>query len=300
MKAPIHIFPAHVINEQQWDACVAKHSNGLIYAQYDYLDHMCDHWSGLVVGDYEAIMPLPWRRKYGFRYYYIPPFIQQLGFIGSSSLLNQLQENLIRKIRSYARYGDLHLNFSNHALASELHCKNRTNLVIDLNRSYTEIYSDYQPDLKNLLDKASNSLQFHYSKENKLTDIIRHYQQQYSQRMPHLSLEDFARLSELCQFYTEKGQCVLRSVKSNDGVILSDTLLLKDNRRIYHLLNTTFQEGRQLHSNHWLLDQLLKEYSNQQLLFDFEGSDLPGVKSFYKKFGGHVQPYFHYRRNIWH
>ena len=69
---------------------------------------------------------------------------------------------------------------------------------------------------------------------------------------------------------------------------------------MYHLLNTTFPEGRETHSNPWLLDQIFREYSNRNLLFDFEGSDLPGVKTFYKKFGGHVQPYFHYRRNIWH
>lgn len=299
MRQTLHIFAAHVINQQQWDACVSKHSNGLIYAQYDYLDRICDHWSGLVIGDYEAVIPLPWRRKYGFRYYYIPPFIQQLGFIGDTSLLKSIQEELIRKIRSYAWYGDLHFNYSNHLLASELHCKNRTNYIIDLNRNYGEIYKDYQPDLKHILDKTSGTT-LQYSKENVLTDTIRHYQQQYAERMPHLSLEDFARLNELCKFYMDRDQCILRSARSEEGLILSDTLLLKDNKRLYHLLNTTFPDGRKVNSNHWLLDQLLKEFSGQDLLFDFEGSDLPGVKTFYKKFGGHVQPYFHYRRNIWH
>lgn len=298
MKYSIHIFPAHVINQQKWDACISKHPNGLIYAQYDYLDHMCDHWSGLVVGDYEAIMPLPWRRKYGFRYYYIPPFIQQLGFIGDTSLLRSLQEELIQKIRGYAWYGDLHLNFSNHVLASELHCKNRTNFIIDLNRSYFEIYKDYHPDLKNLIYKIPQE-HFQYSSDHDFKQVIDRYQQQYGQRMPHLSAHDFIRLGELCKFYNERKQCIIRSTQSVDGQVLSETLLLRDQRRIYHLLNTTFPKGRDLHSNHWLMDQILREYANHDLIFDFEGSDLPGVKSFYKKFGGHVQPYFHYRRNIW-
>lgn len=298
MKYSIHIFPAHVINQQKWDACISKHPNGLIYAQYDYLDHMCDHWSGLVVGDYEAIMPLPWRRKYGFRYYYIPPFIQQLGFIGDTSLLRSLQEELIQKIRSYAWYGDLHLNFSNHVLASELHCKNRTNFIIDLNRSYFEIYKDYHPDLKHLIYKIPQE-HFQYSSDHDFKQVIDRYQQQYGQRMPHLSAYDFIRLGELCKFYNERKQCIIRSTQSVDGQVLSETLLLRDQRRIYHLLNTTFPKGRDLHSNHWLMDQILREYANHDLIFDFEGSDLPGVKSFYKKFGGHVQPYFHYRRNIW-
>jgi hypothetical protein len=299
VKYSIHIFSAHVINEQAWDACISKHANGLIYAQYDYLDRICDHWSGLVIGDYEAIIPLPWRKKYGFRYYYIPPFIQQLGFIGDTSLLKLLHEELIQKIRSYAWYGDLHFNFSNHLLASELHCKNRTNFIIDLNKDYLDIYKDYHPDLKQVLLKIPEG-GFQYSKQQSIPDTIRNYQQQYASRMPHLSIEDFERLYELCRFYASRGDCIIRSALKPDGTILSDTLLLKDQRRMYHLLNTTFPEGRETHSNPWLLDQVFREYSNRNLLFDFEGSDLPGVNTFYKKFGGHVQPYFHYRRNIWH
>lgn len=298
MKVKINIYPAYVIDQQKWDDCINNNPNGLIYAQYDYLDRICDHWSGLVVGDFQAIMPLPWRKKYGLRYYYIPPFIQQLGFIGDTSLLPLIHEELIRKIRGYAWYGDLHLNFSNHLLASELHCKNRTNLVIDLNRTYTDIQKDYSPDLKQILHKIDQG-SLVYETGNTVANTIKHYQQQYAERMPHLSADDFARLRDLCRYYADRGNCLIRAVTKKDGTLLSDTLLLKDNKRIYHLLNTTFTEGRELHSNHWLLDQILHEFSGKNLLFDFEGSDLPGVKTFYKKFGGHVQPYFHYRRNVW-
>ncbi len=50
-------------------------------------------------------------------------------------------------------------------------------------------------------------------------------------------------------------------------------------------------------ANHTLLNEVLKEFSERDLLFDFEGSDLPGVKEFYEYFGPVNQPYFHYHFN---
>ena len=42
---------------------------------------------------------------------------------------------------------------------------------------------------------------------------------------------------------------------------------------------------------------MIKEFAGKPLLFDFEGSDIQGVKSFYEKFGAVNQPYFHYHHN---
>lgn len=296
MKKKITILPSFEIEQTKWDDCVLRHSNGLVYAQYDYLDCICDHWSGLIIGDFEAVIALPWRTKYGFKYYYTPPFIQQLGFIGDTNYLSDI-EYLIRKIRSFAWYGDLHFNFSNHLLASALKCKNKTNFVIDLSIGYTSIHQSYSNDVKQTILKQTSE-ELIYDQTDSFTVAIKYYQEQYADRMPHLSNEDFERLNILCKHFCNRNACIVRSIKDQSGNTLSNTLLLKDTRRIYHLLNTTFQEGRAKHSNHRLLDQVIQEFSGSQLLFDFEGSDLPGVKSFYKKFGCHIQPYFHYRRNF--
>ena len=49
------------IDDAKWDACIH-----LIYGKSYYLDHMTDgQWDALIMGDYEIIMPLTWRRKMG-------------------------------------------------------------------------------------------------------------------------------------------------------------------------------------------------------------------------------------------
>lgn len=294
MKKEILILPAHIIEQDKWDQCIAKHANGLIYSRYDYLSNICDNWHGIVIGDYEAVMPLPWRKKYGLRYFYTPPFIQQLGLTGNTEKIDL--ELLTREIRQFAWYGDLMLNFSNSGLAEAVKAKQKINFIITLKNGYDKIHEAYSHDLKQTLQKKHPGLI--YTSENDFLAAITAYQQNYASRMPHIHTDCFSRFTLLCRQLSQEGNCLVRSVRNEKGDILSNVLLLKDNKRIYHLINTTITEGRQMHSNHLLLDQLLRELSGRDLLFDFEGSELEGVRTFYKKFGGYSQPYFHYTRNI--
>ena len=60
------------INKEKWDRCIRQADNGLIYSFSWYLDHMTANWDGLVLGDYEAVMALTWKEKFGIRYLYQP------------------------------------------------------------------------------------------------------------------------------------------------------------------------------------------------------------------------------------
>jgi hypothetical protein len=66
---------------EKWDRCINESSNALIYGTTTYLDHLADHWPGIVLNDYEMVMPVAWRKKLGIRYCYHVPFIQQFGYI---------------------------------------------------------------------------------------------------------------------------------------------------------------------------------------------------------------------------
>ena len=51
-------------------------------------------------------------------------------------------------------------------------------------------------------------------------------------------------------------------------------------------------------AGHFLLDNIIKEFSQTGLVLDFEGSDIPGIEHFYKSFGAINQPYnkIHFNR----
>ena len=42
---------------------------------------------------------------------------------------------------------------------------------------------------------------------------------------------------------------------------------------------------------------MIKEFSGSDIIFDFEGSDIEGIKFFYEKFNAVNEPYFFYHYN---
>ena len=80
----IQYLQHHEINKTKWDESISNASNGLIYGYSYYLDNMSNRWDALVMGEYEAVMPLTWNKKYGIAYLYQPFFTACLGVFGNN------------------------------------------------------------------------------------------------------------------------------------------------------------------------------------------------------------------------
>lgn len=293
MKPVIRLIPAAQIDADKWDCCVQQHSNGLLYSTTTYLHAICPNWEGLVVNDYEAILALPTRKKWGIRYVYTPPFIQQLGIIGPTD--PGTTADLLKTIPQWVSYADMHLNFSNGSLPLHIPVTPRTNLVIPLHRPLAQIRANYSNDLKENIRKAAG-LSLSYAPA-RLEDAIDLFQNQYAARIKHIHPTDFTAFYGLCRQLQANGQCLVRAVTDAGGELLAIALFLRDERRIYNLMNTTLPAGRKKEANHFLLDHLISEFAEHPLLLDLEGSELPGVKRFYASFGAENQPYYHYQYN---
>jgi hypothetical protein len=275
------------IDTHKWDNCITAAPNGLIYAYSWYLDALCDHWDALVLGDYDIMMPLPWRSKWGIRYVYTPFFVQQLGVIGSVS--SETEALFVEAMHRSFRYGVYHFNFNNGTGN-----KVRTNFVLPLHKLYGKLTIAYTSNLRRNLQKAQNHSLI-YSDDPNYPDAIKLYQQLYAAQMKGPKENDFDKVGAFCS--RQPQHWTVRMVRNTKGMVLSSALLLCAKERMYLLMPATTPEGRKLSAGHFLIDQLIREFAGKDLILDFEGSDLPGVHGFYKNFGGQNQPYFLYRWN---
>src|SRR6201996_2749611 len=108
----IRYLPHDDIDVARWDHCIENAANSLIYGFHFYLDHMAaGQWDALVLGDYEAVMPLTWRSKYGIRYLYQPPYTQQAGIFAIQPLAPHLIEAFLQAARDRFRFAELFLNY---------------------------------------------------------------------------------------------------------------------------------------------------------------------------------------------
>lgn len=249
---------------------------------------MATHWFALVLNDYEAVMPICYRKKFCIPYSYTPAFMQQLGWVGG-----QVEtKKIIGEIRKSVWLGDVMLQYNNHWFQASKELKN--NFILDLNRPYAEIVSGYRQDLLGNLKKAVKE-NFTYTSSDDVDEAIDLYNRFYGSRMQGVTQNDFDNFKMLCKSFQQTNDCLIRTVANKKGDLQAIAVLLRDDHRIYNLANSTTPQGRKLEANPFLMDSIIREFAGNPLLLDFEGSDLPGVKVFYEKFGAVNQPYFHWR-----
>ena len=276
------------IDKIKWDRCIKNAPNQLIYAWSFYLDIMSPGWDALVMNDYEIVMPLTFRKKWGIRYLYQPPFTQQSGISGKG-IDASIVTLFLNKAAELFPFIEINLNYSNDYNAGTKNC----NLVLSLNKPFEEIKSSFRKDL---ITKAKNA-QLIYGKGDNISGAIDLYKLYYSNRISHVTKDHYERLRQLCNHLKNAGQLLIREVKSPSGEVLAISILYKDDNRIYYILSATLPGGRMFDANAFLLHEVIREFSGQDLLFDFEGSNIPGIQFFFKKFGAIDQPYYSVKIN---
>jgi hypothetical protein len=282
----IHYLQNHEIDRERWDACIDNAANGLIYAYSFYLDAMCDHWDAIIIDDYKLVMPLSWRQKWGIKYLYIQPFVQQLGLFGNASF-NRYNE-LFELISRYFVYGDICFNYKN-KLTAPFTSYEKTNFILPLDQPYEVIAASFSKDLiRNI--KTANKIPYTISNTATARRAIDLFYHHYSTRLPY-NVQQFSKLLNLSKQLQERNMLFIRSIETDQQETLAIGLFLNDNKRIYNILNTTTTNGRNKRVNHLLLAEVIKEFAGKNLLFDFEGSDITGVKQFYLQFNPQNQPY---------
>ena len=107
------LLPYEQINKQKWDECILRSPNGLIYGCSTYLDAISPNWKGIVLNDYEAVMPLTWRKKWNITYLYQPAFFQQGGIVSNTGVSSQLVNGFLQLASEHFRYAAFTLNYAN-------------------------------------------------------------------------------------------------------------------------------------------------------------------------------------------
>lgn len=291
-KPHIQLLKHEHIDKQKWDAGIDASVNGLIYASSVYLDHMSAGWDALVYGDYEAVMPITWRSKMGIRYMCQPAFSQQLGLFYRDESHADLLPDFLKKIALEFKLVEIFLNHKNATMEG---LQPATNLVLPLHAPYETIQQEYKTDLhKNLKRTEKFKLQYQISQDATLA--VKTYQEYYQQRMGARP-EDYIHFLKCIQALMQQHKAFVRSVTLASGELLAIGVFAIDSKRIYNLASTTLPNGRMMEANHFLFDELIKEYSGSGLILDFEGSDQAGIARFYQKFGSVLETYYFWKLN---
>jgi len=272
------------INKTKWDDSIKQSFNGNIYAYSWYLDLAHEDWDALVEDDYQRVMPLTLKTKYGITYYFQPFFTQQFGVFSTSILNPDIIDAFIKKIPKHVKIIDVNFNSFNKLVGTNYISISNTNYLLDLIGEYPKLASGYSTNTKRNLKKTlKNNLTFMKGvkpetvikifRENKGIDITKWDDNNYIvfQRIMYTAIHKGVGFT--CGVYTEHNE------------LCAAAFFTSINNRVTFLFSGTNKLARANGAMSMLIDTVIKTNASTPQILDFEGSNDKNLARFYKGFG---------------
>ncbi|MEP6615075.1 MAG: hypothetical protein ABJA57_00780 [Ginsengibacter sp.] len=287
LHSPLYIKNEE-INKEKWDACISNAGNGLIYAYSFYLDNMCRQWDALVLDDYQVVMPLPFNKKYQIEYLYQPYFTASLGIFGNNIKHTTVQA-FLENVPAKFKYWDIYLNRGNFFSISNFELYERNNYVLRLNHNYESTRDNFSENhVRNIKKAVRKGL---YLEKNIDARKVIGLAKKQTRSFSGVKNKDFLNFYLLCQHLAGLNKATTYGVFDPSGELLSSAIFFFSNKRIYFILGANIPQSKNTGSSHFLMNEVIREFSGKPLLLDFEGSDIKSIARFYEGFGATPEKY---------
>lgn len=238
-----------------------------------------------VFNDFETILFVPYRKKLGITYAYMPNFIQKLAFIGSEEGIQPITQELIRLIR----FGEISLeNGFNESVFD--YTNSRKNYTLNLLSSYRDLKRNFSENHKRNCSKVKHVIIQKVDYVDGLTSIFKTEKASAFSANKIKEIEKDLRKLERNQILND--QRIILNAYENESLIAS-ALFIHFNNSIYYLLGSSIKSNLKLSSKGLfaIFDYLIEKFAETETILDFEGSDIPGIARFFKGFGATENSY---------
>ena len=294
----IQLKTQQYLDLEKYDHCIQMDASQLPYAHSWYLNAVSEQWDCLVLNDYDAVWPLPFRTKWGIKYYFRPFGIQQLGVYSKKPLSPEILMSFQERVLEQAAYADIYLNEGQQILLSakpSINAGTKPNFVLALKDSYEAIYQGFNSNLKRKLKKAAQEKLQLFENDSAQT-ILQLFKEQ---RQAELGLSEsfFKSMEQLLFQLMHKGLVKVLSVYGGPNQLIAGAVFLEYRGRAIFLLSALDSFGKENNAMAFLINEYLIFNSDRLEMLDFEGSENPGLAQFYQSFGAKECAYSHFKFN---
>ncbi|MEN8201053.1 MAG: hypothetical protein ABFS28_00560 [Bacteroidota bacterium] len=275
------------IDTGRWDELIAESQCETLYPYSWYLDTVASRWSALVVDDYNFVMPVVWKQKYGMKFIYQPYYTQQLGVFSKE----YVDPTLIRELLSllYRKYRFGNLNFNTKNLVSEdenISVYDKSNYVLGLAGNYEELYARFSKNAKRNI-KRSHDYNEEIVKDASCEEVLAFKREN---DLIKRSEGEYRWLLNLMETIRKNNAGIVYAIRDSGRIIASAFFAFSRTRGIY-LVSASNEQGKEQRSMFKIVDAFIREHAGSDLILDFEGSNIPSVARFFAGFGARPEIY---------
>ncbi|MDY0780093.1 hypothetical protein [Tenacibaculum sp. IB213877] len=289
----ISLISREKLDVDKYNACVENSMQANIFGFSWYLDIACENWSVLVLDNYEAVMPIPWRKKFFIKYVYPPFWVLQLGIY--SKVVEDENEFLIELFSEF-KFVESRLNTQN-SFSMFLNYRFQKHFqILGLEQDYIHILSKYRKDRKKDLQRAKKAdLTERWNDQPQ--NLIKLYHQNVGARVRKIKEKDYENLLKLMQRCIDKKVGEILSVYDKNGQIVASGFFIKYKGRVSILVSSTDFKRRKNGANTFLIDRAIYKYQPTYKIFDFGGSSMKSISKYFLSFGSHNESYYFLKYN---
>lgn len=271
----------------KYDSCIENSLQSRVYAFSWYLDIVSDNWDVLVFGDYEAVMPVPWRKKAGIKYVYPPFWLLELGVFSLDKTIDY--KLFFNFLFDKFKFIELRLNTENIEVTSSF-LEDKQMQILNIEEEYEAIFNHFRKDRKKDLRKAKNVYLIEKWKDES-NKLIQLFKDNVGKRTPFIVEKDYATLKKLIDTCIAKNVGEILSVYSKDSILVASGFFLKHKNTVTILISSTDFNHRKNGENTFLIDRAIFKYQEKYNLFHFGGSSMDSIAKYFLSFGAETKVY---------
>lgn len=292
------------IDFEKYSQCIENSVQRNWYAQKEILDELCENWELLIKNDYEAVMPIPIKKKWKQKFVIMPLFCQQLGVFSMTDDINTNDE-----FYNYLNSNYLVVNYafnSNNKFTSPVNFRN--NYLIN-STDYPEQKKRYFKGRKSTVKSAQNCI----FKELEYSEDLRQFIDANNKGLSKES--DHKKFFNYINFLENRNYLKLFGAFENE-TLLSLAIIISENDQLSLVALVNNEKFLKKNGASFLIDQILQKHIASKNV-NFMGGNIRNIEVFFKSFGAEniqfqylqssykklifkfIQKTFSFRNNLW-